>query len=98
MYIMSSTPFTCCSIGEATVSATVRALAPGYTAVTSIVGGVISGYWATGSEVTDTPPASTSRMDRTEAKIGRSMKKRVNIRSQESEDRGQRTEDRGQRS
>jgi hypothetical protein len=29
MYIMFSTPLTCCSIGAATVSATTRALAPG---------------------------------------------------------------------
>src|SRR5207244_1795490 len=35
MYIMSSTPLTCSSIGEATVSATIRALAPVYTAETS---------------------------------------------------------------
>ena len=29
MYIIRSTPVTCCSIGAATVSATTRALAPG---------------------------------------------------------------------
>ena len=29
MYIMPSTPLTCCSIGAATVSATTWALAPG---------------------------------------------------------------------
>src|SRR5579884_2147833 len=39
MYIMFSTPFTCCSIGAATVSATTLALAPGRTAVTAIAGG-----------------------------------------------------------
>src|SRR5262245_5179010 len=44
---------------------------------TSTVGGVISGYWATGRLKTATPPASVTRMDSTEAKIGRSMKKRV---------------------
>src|SRR5205807_5738439 len=44
-------------------------------AVTSTVGGVTSGYCATGSVNTATPPASTKTMDRTEAKMGRSMKK-----------------------
>src|SRR5881275_94035 len=48
MYSMPSTPLTCCSMGAATVSATTTALAPGYDAETSTVGGVISGYWATG--------------------------------------------------
>src|SRR6266567_1320567 len=49
MYIMFSTPLTCCSMGAATVSATTWALAPGYTAEISTVGGVISGYWVMGS-------------------------------------------------
>ena len=35
--------------GKTCVFATVSALAPGYTAVTCTVGGVISGNWATGS-------------------------------------------------
>src|ERR1019366_10636814 len=48
MYIIPSTPLTCCSMGAATVSTTTLALAPGYDADTSTVGGVISGYWATG--------------------------------------------------
>src|SRR5437762_562639 len=48
MYIMFSTPLTCCSMGAATVSATTSALAPGYWQVTDTVGGVISGYWAMG--------------------------------------------------
>src|SRR5262249_18426521 len=38
------------------------------------VGGVISGYCATGSVKRATPPASTTRIDSTDAKIGRSMK------------------------
>jgi hypothetical protein len=38
MYIIPSTPFTCCSIGAATVSATVSALAPGYCPVMLITG------------------------------------------------------------
>ncbi len=46
---MRSTPLTSCSIGVATVSATVLALAPGYVAVTWTVGGATSGYCATGS-------------------------------------------------
>src|SRR6478752_2748399 len=76
MYIIPSTPLTCSSIGAATVSRTVRALAPGYEAVTTMVGGVTSGYWATGRVTRATAPARVMTMDRTEAKIGRSMKKR----------------------
>ena len=49
MYSMSSTPLTCSSMGVATVSASVCGFAPGYTAVTTTVGGAISGYDATGS-------------------------------------------------
>ena len=49
MYIMFSTPLTCCSIGAATVSATTWALAPGYWQVTFTVGGAIGGYIAIGS-------------------------------------------------
>src|SRR5271156_5079768 len=45
-------------------------------AVTSTVGGVTSGYWATGSVKTATPPASTKTTERTMAKTGRSMKNR----------------------
>src|SRR5204862_366819 len=48
MYIMFSTPLTCCSIGAATVSATTWALAPGYWQVTMTVGGAIGGYIAMG--------------------------------------------------
>src|SRR6516162_2681232 len=76
---MPSTPLTCCSIGAATVSATTWALAPGYDADTSTVGGVISGYWAIGSVNRATPPPSTITIDSTEAKIGRLMKNRENI-------------------
>src|SRR5262245_24597986 len=43
-------------------------------------GGVISGYWATGKLTSASPPASAMTMDTTEAKIGRSMKKRLNTR------------------
>src|SRR5579872_2860307 len=79
MYSMFSTPLTCCSMGAATVSATTCALAPGYTAETSTVGGVISGYCAMGSVHSEMPPASVMMIDSTEAKIGRSMKNRENM-------------------
>src|SRR5258708_20463407 len=78
MYIMPSAPFTCCSIGAATVSATTWALAPGYDADTSTVGGAISGYCATGSVNRATVPPSTITIDSTDAKIGRLMKKLEN--------------------
>jgi len=45
---MFSTPLTCCSIGSATVSIKVRALAPGYRVATCTVGGTTSGYCAIG--------------------------------------------------
>src|SRR5438128_12632676 len=75
---MPSTPLTCCSMGAATVSATTCALAPGYAAETSTVGGAISGYWAIGKVNSAMPPPKVITMDRTEAKIGRLMKKREN--------------------
>src|SRR5689334_5572322 len=74
MYIMPSTPLTCCSMGAATVSATTLALAPGYDADTSTVGGVISGYWAIGSVISAMPPPRVMTIDSTEAKIGRLIK------------------------
>src|SRR5262245_48422238 len=78
MYIMPSTPLTCCSIGAATVSATTCALAPGYEAETSTVGGAISGYCASGSVKRAMVPPSTITIDSTDAKIGRLMKKLEN--------------------
>src|SRR6516164_1955937 len=75
MYIMFSTPLTCCSMGAATVSATTWALAPGYWQVTDTAGGAIWGNMAIGSAKSASPPASVITMDRTEAKIGRSIKK-----------------------
>src|SRR5579859_4317640 len=78
MYIMPSTPFTCCSIGAATVSATTSALAPGYDADTSTVGGAISGYCASGNVNSAMVPPNTMTIDSTEAKIGRLMKKLEN--------------------
>src|SRR5262245_43843678 len=73
---MFSTPLICCSSGVTTVAATTSALAPGYWPVTLIVGGAISGYWATGSRPYETAPKITKTRDTTAAKIGRSMKKR----------------------
>src|SRR5262245_28468397 len=72
---MSSTPFTSCSIGVATVSAMTSGGAPGYSARTTIVGGTTSGYCATGSETYARAPRMTVTIERTAAKIGRSMKK-----------------------
>src|SRR5262249_110364 len=80
MYIMPSTPLTACSMGAATVSATTFALAPGYEADISTVGGVISGYCATGKVNRAIEPPSTTTMDKTDAKIGRLMKNRENTR------------------
>jgi hypothetical protein len=42
-------------------------------------GGLISGYWATGRLTSASVPAKAIRMDTTAAKIGRSMKKRLNM-------------------
>src|ERR1700749_5213042 len=71
---MSSTPLTCCSIGSATVSITVLALAPGYRVVTCTVGGTTSGYCATARLNSATPPISTIRIAMTLERTGRSMK------------------------
>ena len=79
MYIISSTPFTCCSSGTAMVRATVSASAPGYVAITRTVGGVMSGYWATGSVLIVSTPASSITTARTMEKIGRSMKNLENM-------------------
>ena len=43
------------------------------------MGGVISGYCVTGSVNSAIPPASVITMESTEAKIGRSIKKRENM-------------------
>src|SRR6516164_3616129 len=71
---MFSTPLTCCSIGCATSSDKVFGSAPGYCAVTTIVGGVISGNCATGKSVKAMQPKSTVTTEITIAKIGRSIK------------------------
>ena len=46
--------------------------------MTCTLGGAISGYCAIGRPMRAIVPISTMRMDRTDAKIGRSMKKWVN--------------------
>src|SRR5260221_10000016 len=76
---MLSTPLICCSIGEATESASVFESAPGYVADTVTCTGVIDGYCATGSCVIDTRPARQMISATTAAKIGRSMKNFENI-------------------
>src|SRR5258705_11841015 len=60
MYSMSSTPFTSCSIGVATVSAATCADAPGYWVWMTTAGGGNSGNLATGSPHYASPP--TMRM------------------------------------
>ena len=77
MYSMSSTPLISCSRGVATVSERTLALAPGKTALTWTLGGAISGYWAIGRLSSATLPTSTIKIEITDAKIGRSMKKWV---------------------
>src|SRR6516165_3405384 len=75
---MSSTPFTCCSIGAAIVSATSCAPAPGKVQSTWMLGGVTYGNWLRGRVKKERPPASVISTDRTVAKTGRWMKKREN--------------------
>ena len=66
-------------MGIPTVCAMVSAFAPGYTAVTCTVGGVMDGYWSMGSTKSATPPATNSNSDSTVANIGRSMKNLENF-------------------
>ena len=68
---MFGTPFTSCSIGVPSVSAMTSASAPGYWAVTSIVGGAMVGYCAIGRPRSVTAPAITMTIETTDAKIGR---------------------------
>src|SRR6185369_18077396 len=81
---MFSTPFTSCSMGAATVSASTCGLAPGYRAVTMIVGGTMLGNCAIGSWNTAKAPTITVTNERTVAKIGRLMKKWENFMRQPS--------------
>src|SRR5438552_16419115 len=62
-------------MGATTVVATTSEVAPGYCPCTLMIGGAISGYWATGRRANDTTPRITNTIETTEAKIGRSMKK-----------------------
>src|SRR5689334_17889240 len=75
MYSMFSTPFTDSSMGVATTCANVSAVAPGYVALMTTVGGAISGYCATGSVGYATTPKMMISVERTAAKIGLSIKK-----------------------
>src|SRR5580704_9443037 len=70
-----------CSMIWVTESSTVCASAPGYAALMATDGGAISGYCAIGKRVTDTAPVSMMMMATTQAKIGRSMKKRDILRT-----------------
>src|SRR6266404_5730557 len=69
-------PCSCCSIICVVVLSSVVASAPGKAAVTPICGGASAGNWAIGSERADNNPNKQTRIARTQAKIGRSMKKR----------------------
>src|SRR5882757_6042472 len=71
---MPSTPLICSSIGVATVSAMTFGLAPGYCARTTTVGGATSGYSEIGSAGIDSNPPRKISIDKTPAKIGRSIK------------------------
>src|ERR1700722_15161665 len=71
---MPSTPLIASSIGVATVSAMTLGLAPGYCARTTTDGGTTSGYSEIGITGRASPPIRKISIDRTPAKIGRSMK------------------------
>src|ERR1700761_3637050 len=72
---MFSTPLICSSNGVATVSAIVFGFAPGYVALTTMVGGTTSGYSLTGNLGQAIQPAMNKSTDSVPAKTGRSMKK-----------------------
>ena len=57
-------------MGVATVSAMTSGLAPGYWALTVIVGGMRSGYCATGSTRMERRPARTMNTDSTMERTG----------------------------
>ena len=76
---MPSTPFICCSSGEATVSAMTFGLAPGNAARTTTVGGTTPGNSLIGSWKSASSPPTTISSERTIAKIGRVMKKDENF-------------------
>src|SRR3977135_1760318 len=73
---MRSTPLIASSSGVPTACARTVGFAPGYIALTVMVGGVTSGYSLIGSCVTEIIPPARITSDSTTAKIGRSIKKR----------------------
>ena len=77
MYIMPSTPLTCCSIGAATASATLARCA-GIGAIDRDVRRRDLRKLSQRQVSMAMPPARVITIDSTEAKIGRSMKNRVN--------------------
>jgi hypothetical protein len=72
-------PVNCCSRGPATVFATVSGEAPGYAALTVMVGGTTSGYSLTGRNGRHRAPASRMSSDSTVAEIGRWVKVRARL-------------------
>src|SRR6202012_2022062 len=74
IYSMPGEPFTCSSIGVATVCSTVWASAPMNCPFTCTTGGVISGYWSIGNSKILTVPVITSTMEITIAVTGRFIK------------------------
>src|SRR5437762_10461027 len=72
-------PFVCTSFGSATYDAITSAVAHGEFASTVTSGGAISGYCSIDSTDIDMAPARTIRIERTDDRIGRSMKKCVNM-------------------
>src|SRR3954452_24880581 len=76
---MKSTPLICSSMGVATDSSSVCALAPTYVAWIRISGGTMLGNWAIGRMNIETAPTSTMMMAITMATMGRLMKNRYMV-------------------
>src|ERR1700761_510732 len=70
MYSMPGVPFTCCSMGVATVCSTVCASAPVNCPFTCTTGGVMSGYWSIGKLRMLIAPVIASTIDITMAVTG----------------------------
>src|ERR1700761_7195809 len=70
IYSICGVPFTCSSMGVATVCSTVSASAPVYDADTETLGGDISGYWSTARLSRHISPAITNTSDITIAVTG----------------------------
>ena len=73
---MLGTPFSCFSMGAETDCSTLVAVAPGKDAEIETAGGVMSGYWSIGSEMTEIVPTRTMTIEMIDAKIGRSTQNR----------------------